>query len=90
MTFRFIILFLFVAQGIKGNEADSLLIRYSDWNMEPSHVSTCSNFEVLNGYEEEFIIPTSSHVDSLKKLLTHLQEPTMCTFSTTLKITGKE
>ena len=69
-----ILLFLFVAQGIEGNEADSLLIRYSDWNIGPSHISTCSNFEVLNGYEEEFIIPTSSHVDSLKKLLTHLQE----------------
>ena len=74
MTFRFIILFLFVAQGIKGNEADSLLIRYSDWNVDPSHVSTCSNFEVLNGYEKEFIIPTSIHVDSLEKLLAHLQE----------------
>ena len=69
-----LLLFLFTALGSRGQKADSLLIRYSNWNIEPSHVSTCSNFEVMNGYEKEFIIPTSNHVDSLKRLLTNLQE----------------
>ena len=42
-----LLFFLFITLGSRGQKADSLLIKYSNWNIEPSHVSTCSNFEVI-------------------------------------------
>ena len=61
-------MFLFISLHINCREKDTLMIRYSDWDRQPIHVSTCSNFEVTNGFENEYIIPPE-FADSLKSLL---------------------
>jgi hypothetical protein len=67
-------LFIFAFSEVQSSETDSLLIRYSDWDIEPTHISTCSNFERLNGYQKEYVVFSRCHVDSLKLLLANLQE----------------
>ncbi len=64
--------FLFLSLHVESMEKDSLLIRYNSWDIQPVHISTCSNFEVLNGYKDEYIIPSES-VDTLKSLLSNLK-----------------
>lgn len=68
-----IIVFLFVFLDAKCSMSDSLLIRYSDWDIETTNISTCSNFERVNGYDKEFLISQPLYIDSLKNLLTHVQ-----------------
>lgn len=69
-----LILALFVFINSRGAITDTLMIRYSDWDRVTTNVSTCSNFEIYNGYEEEYVVSLSSHNDTLKTLLSHLQE----------------
>lgn len=69
-----IILSLVVSLQIKSKGTDSLMIRYSNWDVTYVHISTCSNFETYNGYENEYVVSSTDHVDSLKALLCHLQE----------------
>jgi len=68
-----IIYFLFAFWGTNHARTDSLMIRYCDWNRETIHISTCSNFEWMNGYEKEYVVYLPYHVDSLKAMLTNLQ-----------------
>ena len=63
---------LFLSLQVKSTEKDSLLIRFNSWDKHPVHLSTCSNFEVMNGYKDEYIIPSES-VDTLKLLLNNLE-----------------
>jgi len=69
-----LLLFIFAFSEAHSSETDSLLIRYSDWDIEPTHISTCSNFERMNGYQKEYVVFSRCHVDSLKLLLANLQE----------------
>lgn len=67
-----LLMFLFFSLHVESTEKDSLLIRYNSWDIQPVHLSTCSNFEVLSGYKDEYIIP-SEYLDSLKSLLSNLK-----------------
>ena len=85
-TLFFIISFLFASVEATCASTDSLLIRYSDWNRDPTHVSTCSNFEWMNGYEKEYLITSSCYIDSLKNLLANVQETENKYFPVTCKL----
>lgn len=66
--------FMFLFIGTNSANNDSLMIRYDEWDKDPVHVSTCSNFERQNGYTEEYIVSSHNHIDTLKHLLSCLSE----------------
>lgn len=76
--------FMFLFSGTNSANNDSLMIRYDEWDKDPVHVSSCSNFEIQNGYTEEYIVSSQNHIDTLKHLLSCLSEtedvyfPVMC------------
>ena len=78
--------FLIVSMHVQSARVDSLLIRFNDWDIQPIHVSTCSNFESLRGYNKEIIVSESRHVDSLKCLLSDLVETEDVYFPVSCKI----
>ena len=82
----FLLSLLMVSLHVQSAGVDSLLIRFNDWDTYPIHVSTCSNFERLRGYDKEIIVSATSHVDSLKSLLTDLVETEDVYFPVSCKI----
>lgn len=77
---------LMVSLHVQSARVDSLLIRFNDWDTQPIHVSTCSNFERLRGYNKEIIVSETRYVDSLKFLLSDLVETEDVYFPVSCKI----
>ena len=77
---------LMVSLHAQSARVDSLLIRFNDWDTQPIHVSTCSNFERLRGYNKEIIVSETRYVDSLKFLLSDLVETEDVYFPVSCKI----
>ncbi len=77
---------LMVSLHVQSARVDSLLIRFNDWDTQPIHVSTCSNFERLRGYNKEIIVSETRYVDSLKLLLSDLVETEDVYFPVSCKI----
>ena len=70
----FILSLLMASLHVQSARVDSLLIRFNDWDTQTIHVSTCSNFESLRGYNKEIMVSETIYVDSLKYLLSDLVE----------------
>lgn len=77
---------LMVSLHVQSARVDSLLIRFNDWDTQPIHVSTCSNFERLRGYNKEIIVSETRYVDSLELLLSDLVETEDVYFPVSCKI----
>ena len=82
----FLLSLLMVSLHVQSARVDSLLIRFNDWDTQPIHVSTCSNFERLRGYNKEIIVSETRYVDSLKLLLSDLVETEDVYFPVSCKI----